>query len=48
MNKDTVLKKASDLSQTMRWELLDIIEVLVFRVISTHCNDLIICFSLFE
>jgi len=43
---DTVLKEAPDFSQAVRWKLLDIIVVLVFRIISAHSNDLVICLSL--
>jgi hypothetical protein len=46
LKKDTVFKEAADLSQTMWWELLDIIVVSVLRIISTNSNYLVIFLTL--
>lgn len=48
LNKDTVFKKASDLSKTMRWKLWNVSVVPIFWIIGTNCNDLIIFLSLFH
>lgn len=46
LEKDTILKEATYLSQTMGWQLIDISIVLVFRIISTDSNYLVVLFSL--
>lgn len=44
--KITVFKEATDLCQTMWWELLNVIVVSVLGIISTNCDYLIILLSL--
>lgn len=45
-SKDTIFKKATYLSQTMRWELFDVIEMPVLRIISTNSDYLVIFLTL--
>lgn len=44
--KDTVLKEAANLSQSMWWQVLDISIPLILGIISTHCNYLVIFLTL--
>jgi hypothetical protein len=46
MNMDTVLEKAANFSQAMRGKFLDVLVMDELRVISTHCNDFVILFTL--
>lgn len=47
MSKDTVFEKATNLCQTVRWEILDVIVVSVFRIISANSKYLVIFLTLF-
>jgi len=46
MKRLTILKKPTDFSQSVGWELVDVLEMSVFGIVSTDSNDLVILLAL--
>lgn len=44
----TILKKPTNLSQSVRREIFDVLEMAILGIISTNCNDFVIFFTLFK
>lgn len=44
----TILEKPTNLGQSVRREIFDVLEMAILRIISTNCNDFVIFFTLFK